>query len=427
MNIPPAAARVESAAIVRRRAGIGGVTFALAGLLIYVAAGCWAISSALPYHDGALQGVTETLAAAAWLLGGKLAPILAFVGLALLVWSRLTFATPGVIAVDAAGLTLDRRHASEHVDPEDVLTGDHDAASGELTLRLTNGEIRARNVRRIEADALLSALAMGATDRALDLALLRRATVHRVVTAVLAIPLAGAAIHAASRSGSTAVVVATAAILGLAWAWLTLRVSSPTRLLVGHDGVALQGGRKPRFLPWNEVFSVSKVDGGIALFPVIGGVIIVELLPSRETDASRLTRLRRDHLVERIKRELESRSKAHVEALGTSQLDRGDRSFAAWRAALRDLVTRPSGGYRHSALDLDHLASVLWSRDVTPERRIGAALALAASDDPQARRRVRVFIDTCADDTLRDAVERAAEADLDDAELGRVLQRLERT
>jgi hypothetical protein len=234
------------------------------------------------------------------------------------------------------------------------------------------------------------------------------------------------AFDAASRSGSAAVVVATAAILGLAWAWLTLRASSPTRLLVGHDGLALRGGRKTRFLPWNEVSSVSKVDGGIALFPAIGGGFIVKLLPSRETDASSLTRLRRDHLVERINRELESRSEASVEALGASTLDRGDRSFAAWRAELRDLVTRPSGGYRHSALDLDHLASVLWSRDVTTERRIGAALALAATDDPAARQRVRVFIDTCADEALREAIERAAEGDLDDAGLDRALERIGR-
>jgi hypothetical protein len=123
---------------------------------------------------------------------------------------------------------------------------------------------------------------------------------------------------------------------------------------------------------------------------------------------------------------IKARREITVEALGASYLDRGERSFTEWRASLRALITRPSGGYRQSALDPDHLASVLWSRDLAPERRLGAALALAATDDPAARQRVRVVIDTCADEALRSAVERAAEGELDDAELGRALERINR-
>ena len=37
-----------------------------------------------------------------------------------------------------------------------------------------------------------------------------------------------------------------------------------------------------------------------------------------------------------------------------------------------------------------------------------------------------MVIDTCADEALRDAVERAAEGELDDAELGRALERFNR-
>jgi hypothetical protein len=179
-------------------------------------------------------------------------------------------------------------------------------------------------------------------------------------------------------------------------------------------------------LPWKQLDDASTVPEGIVLFPLNEQLIVVKLLAGRDSYQSGLARKRRDHLAQRIQRELATRREASVEALGASQLARGDRSLVEWRAALRALVTRPSGGYRHSALDPDHLASVLWSRDLAPERRLGAALALAATDDPAARRRVRVFIDTCADEALREAIERAAEGELDDAELDRALQRIHR-
>jgi hypothetical protein len=333
-----------------------------------------------------------------------------------------------VLVVDDAGLALsfDGGSVVERIDLEDVLAGDHDPRSAELVLRLTNGAIHASGVGQLEAGALLSAIAAGATDRALDLTLHRRATALRVAAAVVAIPLIGAAIGLASLTDSTAVVVATSAAHALAWAWLTARYGTPTRLLVGHDGLALHGGGKTRFIPWTKLAGASISPDGIALELEDQPAIPVRLLAATDHAQSGLARRRRDSLVERIQREIAHQREAAIDPLGASDLDRGDRSLAEWRAALRDLVARPTGGYRRSALDPDHLASVLWSRGLRPERRLGAALALAATDDPAARQRVRVFIDTCADEALRDAVARAAAGELDDAELDDALERIER-
>jgi hypothetical protein len=423
---PPPAARIESDGVVRRYDGWSGRIFALVLLLLYVAAGSSAIDMALPYHDGAMRDVALALRGSLAVVALGVAVLLP-IGFALLVWSWIAFARPGVITVSGAGLTIDRRGKREDIDPEDVYAADHDSARATLTLRVAGGEISARGVADAEAHALLRALAAGASDRALDLGLRRRATAARVVVAIVTMPVIAAAIGAASFTRSAAVVVATAATLTLAWAWLTMRFGSPTRLLVGHDGLALHGGGKTRFFAWAGVDDVSTDDDGIVLFPVGEPLIHVRLLAGRERYGAGLARLRRDHLVARIRDELGTRREASIEALGASHLDRGGRTVAEWRAALRSLVTRPSGSYRHSALDPEHLASALWSRDLTVERRLGAAMALAATDDPAARQRVRVFIDTCADDALRDAVERAAEGELDDAGLRRALLRIDRS
>ncbi len=423
---PPPAARIESDAVVRRYDGYSGRIFAVVLVLLYVEAGCGAINVALPYHDGAMKTVTLALSGGL-AIGAAIIAVLVPIGFALLVWSWIAFARPAVITVDGAGLALDRRGKREHVDPEDVYAAEHDSARATLTMRVADGEIAARGVADAEAHALLNALARGATDRALGLALRRRATAVRVVAAILTMPVLAAAIGAASLTDSAAVVVATAATLTVAWAWLTMRFGAPTWLVVGHDGLAIHGGGKTRFLAWAELDDVSADEDGVVLFPVGQPLIPVRLLAGRERFAAGLARLRRDQLVVRIRDELATRREATMEALGASHLDRGDRTVAEWRAALRSLVTRPRGGYRHGALDLEHLASALWSRDLTVERRLGAAMALAATDDRAARQRVHVFIDTCADDALRDAVERAAEGELDDAALRRALQRIDRS
>jgi hypothetical protein len=54
---------------------------------------------------------------------------------------------------------------------------------------------------------------------------------------------------------------------------------------------------------------------------------------------------------------------------------------------------------------------------------VAAAIALSSKGDPEARRRVRVAVEACADQDLRAALEHAAEGEIEEAELGRVTKR----
>jgi hypothetical protein len=69
---------------------------------------------------------------------------------------------------------------------------------------------------------------------------------------------------------------------------------------------------------------------------------------------------------------------------------------------------------------------ILEARDASTERRVGAALALSATPDAELRRRVRVVIDTCADEELRAAIEEAAEGAPDEQSFERALTRVSR-
>src|SRR5262249_10580900 len=75
-----------------------------------------------------------------------------------------------------------------------------------------------------------------------------------------------------------------------------------------------------------------------------------------------------------------------------------------WRSALGALARR-GVDYRAAGLSPDDLSALLASPDATPERRLGAALALAASKHPAAPERIRIAAAQCASERLRVALE----------------------
>jgi hypothetical protein len=103
-------------------------------------------------------------------------------------------------------------------------------------------------------------------------------------------------------------------------------------------------------------------------------------------------------------------------------LDRGGRSLEAWRAALGRLLQR-GAQYRSAAISDDDVLGVLEDPAARPALRIGAALALRESADPDARRRVRIAAAACADEETRAALEAAAEDHLDAAPIRRAVER----
>jgi hypothetical protein len=103
-------------------------------------------------------------------------------------------------------------------------------------------------------------------------------------------------------------------------------------------------------------------------------------------------------------------------------LDRGELAFDRWLERLRDLGRgRGGSGYRSVGIERDELAQILENASAPPARRIAAAVALSAADKPEVKLRVRAIIDACANDDLRVAMERAAEGELAEEELARVV------
>jgi hypothetical protein len=98
-------------------------------------------------------------------------------------------------------------------------------------------------------------------------------------------------------------------------------------------------------------------------------------------------------------------------------LDRRGRTVAAWREALAR-ITHRSGDYRSSVLESADLAQVIEDVSAPAERRIGAALALAAlPGDPELKLRVRVAAQASANETMRVALERALSGRLEEGDL----------
>ncbi len=96
-------------------------------------------------------------------------------------------------------------------------------------------------------------------------------------------------------------------------------------------------------------------------------------------------------------------------------LDRGGRPIAAWREAVRALLTR-AHDYRTDGVTRDDLLRLLEDPRTPVERRVAAAMALAAEDDPVTTVRVHAAA-TSPDARVRIALERGLDGTLADDEL----------
>ncbi|MEP7124364.1 MAG: hypothetical protein ABJE95_25780 [Byssovorax sp.] len=221
-------------------------------------------------------------------------------------------------------------------------------------------------------------------------------------------------------------------------------------VIVGTDGVALEGFGKRRFVSYSRVRRVARDPRGVRLY-LNDGVSV--LLPTL-TDANaplpvtagvdapfdpasaprglprgvsidalyRKDLARREALFERIEQAMQARGQSRVPQVQLAQLDRQRRTLPAWRKDLRALLAVEGSGYRGAALGSDQLAEVVEDAGAPAERRVAAAIALSSKGDPEARRRVRVAVEACADEDLRAALEHAAEGEIEEAELERVVK-----
>jgi hypothetical protein len=185
----------------------------------------------------------------------------------------------------------------------------------------------------------------------------------------------------------------------------------PPELVIGNDGVTIRAPFSKRFVPYRDVAAVRLAKNAVEL-ALRGGRVV--RLPVEDRFSAGIgpdtTNPVREAIHDRILEAMTSGEReGHAAALDA--LDRAGRPFDAWRDHLRALAVNRAE-YRRIALSPDDIAGVLADPSSPRERRLGAAMALSRADDEGARARVRIAAQACADETLKRALEAAAEDEL---------------
>ncbi len=259
------------------------------------------------------------------------------------------------------------------------------------------------------AQRLLERLGLDASRRRVAVTAGQRtpASVWMAFTSVAALFVTGdAAKKTALAVQGSEEVIRTIWVLGaLMLGYVVARWVTPDEVVVGGDGLSIRGTFGTRFVSYADIEHVEPADDGrIAVRLSAGGVVWVG---SRTLGAAH-----RAALIDRIHRAMGSGADETIGEL--RELDRQDRSFETWRDAAGRLM-RGAAGYRGSLLERRQVVAALSNPQLSAERRIGAALALAGAGelDAEARGRLRVAADTTVAPRLRLALERFAEGAID--------------
>lgn len=252
----------------------------------------------------------------------------------------------------------------------------------------------------------------------------------------------------------TTATIAAAALFGIGRVSRLLRRREVT---VGADGITIEGFGNREFVGYEQITTVQRHPQGVKLKLRKGKSILLPTLcealaplPTSPRYRLKLGAVRpeiQDFLTSRVSREelykrdvarreaLLSRielarasgeegasTNAHLEAL----LDQRDESVDVWKTRLQKLLEShdSKSTYRVAPFSSTDLADIVEDATALPERRIAATIALSSSPDAHVRKRVRIAIETCADDDTRAALEAAAEGELQELALQRLRKRL---
>ncbi len=359
------------------------------------------------------------------LLGALTATIVPTVALTvgLLVYARYVAgggrAEAGVLEVSAHSLVVERPRSRVTVAGEEVTAGwvVPGLQGAAVEFLRANGDVITGDLSSIEdGHAALSAAGINARKRAVRVLLGGRWDgLGYGLATVLFVLLQGAPMFLLfailTHLDGTATAALGAGLLTVA-CLLGARILGPAEVTVGADGVSWKRGFSNGFVPYRELASVDTWHGNDIVLRKRAGSMV--LITHSRRDLGRTA-----GLVDLIRG-------AMARATGSSyapleMLDRGGRPLAEWRAALQALTT--GGAYRAVGLTRDDLARALGDPDATPERRMGAALALVTTGDPDDRTRVRVAAEACASETLREALEGIARDDVDESAVARAARK----
>jgi hypothetical protein len=340
------------------------------------------------------------------------------------------------LELDDAALTITASERAESVARADIDAGWTDE-DGRTVLRLRSGKEIVLSLGADDGRELLKLLGLTAGDRTARIpyasavsqlaARLRAAFGPRVDIGVVNLSVLIPALLCLIAMGSGAawwevqhgqsppaalVPGALALIVPLLGLFAAARGQRRRWVTVGADGISIRRAlRRPRFVAWPLVSGVVRDDTGVRLELKDGTRI--ELDHAHGGDA----------LYDKIREAMALRA-SRDGAVELQELDRRGRPVAEWRDELKRIGEQPEG-YREGYLDADRLAHSIGDPGRPIDRRVGAALLLGEMGEPE-RKRVRIAIDSLADDATREALERAAEGEIAEADLERAERRATR-
>jgi hypothetical protein len=397
-----------------------------------------ALLTAIPFPVGLLLDSTPicmvTLAGILGIMGSSLALLIAP--------AARTVMRPGVVSVEGAGITVDQPGNRRIYPMHGVVEGWLEEPD-EVYLRMQGGETLVVKVRSTqEGERLLEAADLSASERVVRMPLSSAASMIPGGKVLGIIGLVGlspvtifsAAVVAAMVKdpakllqpggvlGASMVLAFTATIGFLVYALVAaLRRREVT---VGTDGLVYRSTFGRDFIPYAQVTQVAADPRGVrvvrgkssVVLPTSEGALLAAPGQSAALPATVAGAKRREALLDRIEAAMAARRVSGAASANLTHLDRNGRPLLAWREDLKRLIKAPSL-YRGAGFAKSELAEVIEDPGASAERRVGAALALRVADPEEARRRVRVAVDACADDDLRSALESAAEGEVAEEQL----------
>jgi hypothetical protein len=222
---------------------------------------------------------------------------------------------------------------------------------------------------------------------------------------------------------SALLAIGMAAIIGVL---LTLRVlvrREPTWVEAGTDGLLLESAGRRRFVPFTDTREVDRVAQSVVVRLVSGASLALDLggsSVSRRDSASERENLEQAQLralTRGFELALRDSKDAFVDRL-SSPLDfrrfrRAGRSLSEWRAAL----SSPASAYRSESPDHSTAQDVLADPTAPADARVGAALLLEASGQPEDVERIQIQADNTVEPRLRELLQGVAAGTLTEASL----------
>ena len=292
--------------------------------------------------------------------------------------------------------------------PETFVEGWYSLETRRVHLRRRDGNIVSADVPDAEtASQLLQQLGVDASKRTMRIRLGAVDFLNAMVWLLgpIAAIFIGEAIGSAVRMNG-ALSIPIAVIVFILEFFAVRKLFGPAHLVIGADGIIVEKRFGKQFVPYGELESISTADSHVTLHLVNGSKI--------RAKARHLAQEESDVIDQRVRDALALRDQRLADPAALAALDRGKHDGKAWRDALRGLFDKDRG-YRQAKLTREQISAVLVDPAAPVDRRIGAAMALSQSGDVDLKSKIRVAVESSANQKVRVAFEAIGRGDLENA------------